>query len=172
MSFPFVPHATGSVSSNSVFWTDGETPEIGEYDLQGQLQRIFRTGLQGHPVTEEVISAELDRRAAWGHRSREYWAEELSQLPLPDRLPIFKSLQTDEVGWLWAEVYPKDSTQPKEWVVFDLEGYARGTIKTPGGVEVLRIGKDFILGVWKDHLGVEHVHRYALNREPEGRIDS
>ena len=85
-------------------------------------------------------------------------------MPIPVTLPAFQSLQIDEVGWLWAEVYEWDPVQPREWMVFDPEGRAHGTIRTPAGLEVHRIGDDFILGVWLDELRVEHVRRYTLRR--------
>ena len=32
----------------------------------------------------------------------------------------------------------------------------------PSGFEVLRIGGDYVLGLWKDDLGVEYVQMYEL----------
>jgi hypothetical protein len=81
----------------------------------------------------------------------------------------FNSLQVDEEGWLWAEVYEWKPAQPVEWILFDPAGRARGSIKTPPGLEVHRIGEDFLLGVWKDDLDVEYVKRYRLRRTLSGR---
>ncbi|MEX2529374.1 MAG: hypothetical protein WD960_01260 [Gemmatimonadota bacterium] len=38
-------------------------------------------------------------------------------------------------------------------------------IDLPRGLEVHEIGESHILGHWEDELGVEHVRRYALDRE-------
>jgi len=68
------------------------------------------------------------------------------------------------MGWLWAEVYGFDPTRPRDWVVFDPGGRARGTVRTPPGLEVHWIGRDAILGVWQDERDVEYVHRHRLTR--------
>lgn len=80
----------------------------------------------------------------------------------------------DEMGWLWAEIYDFDPTRPREWVVFDPEGRARGTVRTPPGLEVQWIGHDALLGLWRDEFDVEHVHRHRLTRgaTPGGSAES
>ena len=88
-------------------------------------------------------------------------------MTIPETLPAFRSLKVDAMGWLWAEVYEWDPTLPPEWMVFDLDGRARGTLTTPKGLVVESIGADYILGVWIDDLGIEFVRRYALKRGTE-----
>jgi len=167
---PFVPKPSGTVSSDAALFTEGIEPEIEEYDLNGRLRRIFRVDLPGRPVTREVIERDIDYQlelsASFGATGsdRAKWDELYSQLPIPETLPAFSSLQSDEVGWLWAEIYPWDHDAPTEWMVFDPLGFARGTITTPAGLRVQRIGENFILGVWRDDWEVEQVHRYGLHR--------
>ena len=88
---------------------------------------------------------------------------------IPDTLPAFQALQVDEVGWLWAEVYDFDSSRPREWVVFDPEGRAHATVQTPPGLEVQWIGRDAVLGVWRDEFEVEYVHRHRLIRDTDAQ---
>jgi hypothetical protein len=61
-------------------------------------------------------------------------------------------------------VYNPSIAAAGNWIVFDPKGVVRGNVSTPAGLRVARIGYDFILGVWTDDLGVEHVHRYSLRR--------
>lgn len=56
-----------------------------------------------------------------------------------------------KASWAWmvtAALVPALSslpgceTSPPRWMVFDSAGFARGTIRTPAGLEILRIGED------------------------------
>ena len=48
------------------------------------------------------------------------------------------------------------------WTVFDPAGRMLGELSTPPRFQVIQIGDDYVLGVWKDDLDVEHVRLYAL----------
>lgn len=85
-------------------------------------------------------------------------------LPVPDSLPAFQSLRVDASGWLWAQFYQADADDPKEWVIIDTDGRARGLVRTPARLNVLHIGEDEIVGLYRDELDVEYVHRYELRR--------
>jgi hypothetical protein len=50
-------------------------------------------------------------------------------------------------------------------MVFDPQGEARGVVWTPPGLDVLSIGDEHVLGVWRDELGLEYVRRYRIRRE-------
>jgi hypothetical protein len=122
-------------------------------------------------MIEAMIDKETDADPT---SNRGHWEWVFSKMPIPDTLPAFRSLKVDAMGWLWAEVYDWDPTSPTEWMVFDRDGRARGTLTTPDGLDVESIGADYILGVWKDDLDIEFVRRYALKRgtalgaEPNG----
>ena len=50
------------------------------------------------------------------------------------------------------------------WTLFDPEGRALGFIETPGGLTILEIGGDYLLGRATDEMGVESVQVWALER--------
>jgi hypothetical protein len=168
MRIPFTTAPVGAVAAGGAFITDARRGEIREHDTGGRLRRILRVAGAERPVTREMF----ERRVDWGSRNnpsqRSRMAGLYSQMPIPDTLPDFSSLQVDELGWLWAELYEWDPARPTEWVVFDLTGRARGVIQTPPGLEIQSIGRHHILGVSFDEFEVEHVQRYRLNRVPEG----
>jgi len=168
---PFAADPSSAVTLDGVLLAHGPDPEVHKFDLEGRLRLIFRVEELSRPVTPEMIEAHIDRRlsAAQSASSRDFLRELFSQMPIPDTLPAFQSLQVDEVGWLWAELYARDPNSPKQWMIFDPEGRAHGTIETPGGLDVQSIGEDFILGVWLDEFGVEQVRRHSLRRVSAGR---
>ena len=174
---PFTTRPTATVNQSSALFIDGVSPEIREYGVDGFLRRIFRVPGFRRPVNraieEENITYSLTRIARTTRAELERLFDEL---PSPDTLPAFQSLQVDEVGWTWAEVYHWDRTiQSGRWMVFDPEGRAHGIIQTPDGLQIQRIGEDFLLGVRSDELGVERVFRYRLMRNlilaPRNRPD-
>lgn len=165
---PFAAIPAAAVGTDEVWITDGRTPEIRGYDVNGQLVRILRVDVPRRPVTKEMVaSLPLDPNKGWRNRRI------IEQIPKPDTLPFFRALMVDDLGWLWAEVYRWDPSEPREWIVFDREGRARGLVQTPPELELGRtllgvvqghIGRDFVVGVWRDELDVEHIRRYGLTR--------
>ena len=55
-------------------------------------------------------------------------------------------------------------SEPNAWDVFSADGAWLGRVHTPGRFRVLEIGSDYMLGVRKDDLDVEHVQVLALTR--------
>ncbi len=162
---PFAAVSSATVGPNEAWISDGRAPEIRGFDIQGRLRRIFRVDQVGRPVSEALIQSSIGQQYALMPESRAgLWEDLYAGAPIPHTLPPFQSLRIDERGWLWAERNPWDPAQPTEWLVFDLEGRARGTIRTPPGLDVRWIGEDRILGVWKDDLGVEFVRQHGLRR--------
>jgi hypothetical protein len=165
-SVPFRSWPAAAVTESGTFITNGRTPNIFEYDVDGRLHRIFRIDGFERPVTRALIKAKTELEVAERPSlPRAAWERAYAAMPLTEFLPAFSSLRIDATGWLWAEVYGWDPTRPKEWVVIDRNGRARGTVYTPHGLQIEWIGRDFLLGIWTDELGVEYVHRYSLTRD-------
>jgi hypothetical protein len=59
--------------------------------------------------------------------------------------------------------------EPGRWTVFDPEGRMLGTVATPARFRVFSIGTDYVLGVWRDDMDVEHVRLFTL--EKPGQAD-
>jgi hypothetical protein len=171
-SIPFASRPSAAVSGSGAFIAEGDAPEIREYDIHGNLRRILRVGGFRRPVTRSMVEARINQLASSTNYGRSYWEQRYSEIPIPDTLPAFSSLKADELGWIWAEVFEWDPDKPTNWMVFDPLGQARGTVQTPQGLEVQWIGRDFMLGVWHDSLGVEYVRRHHLNRNLEAGIVS
>ncbi len=170
-SIPFTTRPYGTVTDSSAMVYDGVSAEVREHGVDGEVGRIFRVtdGIR-RPVDAEVIDGYLQYHLSRNpNRSRREAEDDFNAVPSPDSLPAFRSLLVDEVGWIWAEVYHwVRNRQSGRWMIFDPEGRARGILDVPDGLQVLRVGGDFILGVRFDELGVEHVLRYSLRRGREG----
>jgi hypothetical protein len=138
---PFTPRSSAATTAEGafIFITRGRPADILEYDVDGKLRRIFRIEAPGRPVTQEMFDAFIDREsqrrtARFRSMPRSAWYRAYQNVSIPDTLPDFQRLVLDELGWLWAEVYDFDPGRQREWVVFDPDGRARGTVRTPPGL--------------------------------------
>jgi hypothetical protein len=161
----------------SFFNGRGRDYEIFVYDADGRLARIIRRDLVG-ALAEEVqplLFAFVDSFAAAQGFPPEVvteFREDYLERPRPERLPVFTDLVVDAMGHLWVERYrprygnidPLWETGPREWDVFDSGGRWIGTVLVPDRVRVREIGRDYVLGVWRDELGVEFVRTYEMDR--------
>ena len=108
---------------------------------------------------------------------RSEYRDRMESLRSPDSIPAVQDLRLDALGNVWLETYQPPGASPREtarerginvetgpspWIVLDPEGRLLGTVLTPIGLRVFEIGDDYVLGVWIDSLGVEHVRRHRL----------
>lgn len=157
---PFSATPAAAVTRRGALITADVSSEIKEYDLSGRLRRIIRIDEPPRSVTAADIRRYVELTDGPVY----------SDMPIPETIPAFgESLLVDDEGWLWAQVYEWDPTQRPAWLVFESNGRAHGSISTPVGLDIHQIGRDFILGVWKDELDVEHVRKYRLDRHPANR---
>ncbi|MYG49469.1 MAG: hypothetical protein F4164_08915 [Gemmatimonadales bacterium] len=88
----------------------------------------------------------------------------------PATLPSFKSLAIQDDGIVWREVYEPTLTDydPSLWIVNDPSraGGVVGTVTLPSGFRPYDIGRDYVLGVWRDELDIEFVQVYDLIETP------
>jgi hypothetical protein len=133
--------------------------ELRQFDGDGQLRAIFRVDAPPRGTPQEALKR-FARQSPNPDELRRIYA----MMGLPEVLPAFRTLRVDPLGWYWAELYPVGDDDASEWLVFDSEGRARGTVELPRGLEVHDIGEDYVLGRRIDELGVEYVRRHSLDR--------
>jgi hypothetical protein len=156
-----------STHGNSIHTADGAQPEIRVLDANGSLQRIVRLDLPGRPVTAADQTAYRERFLGMipPGPSRDRAENALEGDAFPEFLPAFQTLRHDRVGNLWLEDYRADPAEPPRWTVLDPEGRWLGSVATPPGFRVADIGDDYVLGIARDELDVEHVLLYTLRKE-------
>ena len=157
---PFDIPPSVAMARDGLYMTLGENhgPEILQYGTGGHLSRIIRLAEPpAAPPTRQEI-----------HRLIELYGE----LTLPEIKPVFSRLLVDDEGWLWAELYRSTRLAPVRWLVFDPNGEGFGSVDLPPDLDVRQIGRDFVLGVWRDEIGVNYVRRHALSGRATGRHDT
>ncbi len=142
----------------------GDSYEVRGYGMDGALAVLIRRSTAVFPVTREDLAryredelrdvSDPNRR-----RSRERWLEELE---FPPTFPAYAAFRADPEGRLWVQRYPRPGELGTEWAVFGVEGEWLGDVVMPLGLEVFEIGRDYVLGRWRDELGVNYVRLHVI----------
>ncbi len=163
---PFLKSFQGDAGGKAIVVGNTRSFDIRAYDARGKLVRIIR---RPHPLRE----VEATDRRAWidgqlaavtdpivrNRRRRQY-----EQMAFPSTVPAFESLILGEDGQLWVEEFdPADSPSVESlWSVYDQRGHRLGQVVMPPLFRPFEIGRDYVLGVWRDDVGIEYVRLYDL----------
>lgn len=158
-------------AGDEVLVADNDRYEVRFVSPEGTPRRIVRRSHDPVRVQPADVDAYFDLRendlnllpaeAGSVARIRQKQREEL---PRRETFPAFSDLRTDAAGNLWVEQYARPGDEQPRWDVFDPEGRWLGAVETPVGLKIHDIGPDWILGVQKDELDVEHVRMYPLRK--------
>ena len=85
---------------------------------------------------------------------------------------MLESIRLDAEENLWVEPYSLPGAQAAPFEVYAPDGTWLGAVATPPGLGLgtdrvpvgFEIGEDYVLGLWRDELGVEYVRMYGLER--------
>ncbi len=138
--------------------------EIGDYSVRGALRRLIRGPHVNLRVTPEhrqrYVQLQLEGTTdeAWRARLRKLLAE----MPFPETMPAYRDLVVDADGNLWVADFGPPGGERWRWTVFDGEGRMLGRVEMPAAPEIYAIGSDYVLGLWRDELDIEHVRLYQL----------
>ena len=123
---------------------------------------------------ESWVDEWLTDTAAPGERRewRQLYKAFISSTSAPATIPAFRSLFVQAGEKIWAEVYDPTVTEDasSRWDVFAPTGRLSDvwTAVLPPRFRPHEIGSDYVLGVWKDELGIEYVRVYDLIEVPPG----
>lgn len=177
---------TGGVSSSiaaggrpaRVYLSHGDTNEIRQYSLDGTLVRVIRRTTRPIPVTARAHRARLEDGARFMvavNNGFDWIRPFLLAMPRSESYPPVHSLFVDADGRLWVREWSDSETGvPDRWSVFSPEGRWLGVLDglpaSSAGTSDLAfmsdvwIGRDFLLAVRFDTLGVERVEGYRIRR--------
>ena len=84
---------------------------------------------------------------------------------LPRTMPLVSTAYAGADGEVWVRLFDLDEkTAPQRFVVVNRDGAEIAQATLPTGLDVQHIGRDFVLVVRRDSVGVESVLEYALQR--------
>ena len=132
-------------------------------------RRAFGRNLPVEPLSAEMRERWVDAFVSRAPSEQRARAKEqvLDSEWLPDAPPAYEGFWIDRLGFIWVTPYvipDPISNAPVEWSVFDPAGTLVATVLLPRHLRPTEIGRDYVLGVSIDAMGVERVRRYALSR--------
>lgn len=163
---PFGRQTLLRVAGDRWYVAEGATAEIRAYAPDGRLLRILRP-----PLSPPRVSAAHVERYRAGYlgmagtpEGRREIEARLAKLRFPETMPPYGDLRVDAAGRLWAADFALPDEERIQWTVFDPEGRMLGRVATPRGLLLLEIGRDHVLGLWRDpETGTEHVRLHRLD---------
>jgi hypothetical protein len=144
---------------NSWFFGPSDAYEIQEWSPGGELLKLIRLEKERRAMPPEVVTDWEERLQEMNPQAKQLW----STIPLPERLPAYEQIILDKGGNLWVSEYLVLDETPI-WQVFDPQGVWLGAVVFPPGGRISEIGDDYILGIWRDDLGVARIKMYSLNK--------
>ncbi len=143
----------------------GDEFRIDKYALDGTLEMSMRREYQRRPVTAADVDAMRQKAldAARTENGRRSIERRYRDFPHAEEMPAHgPRMIVDVAGNLWVEEYlgPRDSIPI--YSVFTSAGRYLGDVMMPSRFQPHDIGTDYVLGVWRDELDVEHARLYAL----------
>lgn len=167
-------NAVATVLDGEVVLGSQERFEVEVRRPDGRLLRILRIpdrdlGIEPAEV-EALIQERLD---ATPPDARSQLREAHRSMPVPERRPAYGALLADPSGNLWVGEWAPFPRVPRRWTVIGPGGQWLGEIVVPEGFSPLDIGPDWILGLERDALDVEHVTLRRLEKpSPPGSLDT
>lgn len=140
---PFAKKTRFAIGPDEFVVATAERFELLVFGQDGRLRRIFRRTMEPIPV------AETDA-ARFG----------LVELEGNLTYPSIDAVLLDPDKNVWVKEHQRPDSAAT-WVVFDSLGRWQGAMTPPRGFEPMYVGRRFILGVWRDEMGVESVRLYG-----------
>ncbi|MGH7448069.1 MAG: hypothetical protein ACRELT_10945, partial [Longimicrobiales bacterium] len=166
IALPYVKNTVYAVAGDVLAVATQESPEIRVYGADGTPRRIIRTGTPMPAVTDAHLEA-------WFQRQRESMLPERREQAVtrpdwPDAgqvVPPFAAVEIDDAGNFWVADYDDRIRPHGAWSVHDPDGRLLARIRMPARFRPMHIGADFVLGVERDDLDVEHVRMYRVLKD-------
>ncbi len=163
---PFGRRTVFAVSDSRFFVGTEDDYEIAVRSADGSLDRLLRFDRPSRQVTSTDVAAM--KRQQVGHvngNMRREIEKSLDEAPVPATMPAYGGMIADAAGDLWVAEYRTPGTSGTRWLVFDADGRLLGPVNGPDHFTALDIGDDYVLGVRKDEMDVEHVELYRIVKE-------
>ncbi len=139
----------------------------------GTTTRILRRDSPVQEVTIEDVDAWVEWMTALSVEQGLHLPPGLREQPMAPTLPAVKSIHLDAAGNLWVEPHSRHGAEMPPFEVYAPDGTWLGTVAVPPGLQLenrvglptgFEVGDDYVLGVWRDELGVEYVRVYGLTK--------
>ncbi len=159
---PFTINASFDIHDQAVHLVTGPEFRVRVF-REGRLSEVYGVARHAREVTQDDVTAyrEYTEEFVRESQQRDYLSA-LGNASLPTVLPAYSRVLVSADGKVWAQVYSPDFLAPGTWDVYGPGREWLGQVQTPGAFRVMGVTADWLVGVWRDDLGVEHVRVYRI----------
>jgi len=93
-------------------------------------------------------------------------AQSLDRLPVPTKPPGYNFVRIDERGNLWIGNERSEDGTRSLWHVYAASGTPFASVRVPDRLDIVSIGSEEVLGVWRNEDDVELLRIYPLTLPP------
>ena len=162
---PFGKTTVLTLGDSAIYIGTADRFEIRVLDMTGKLTRLIRAPEGDRAITSKDVDRYRETRLASVRvEARPEAGREMRNMALPEALPAYADLRLDRAGFLWVQDWVRPGATDITWVVFDPSGQMLGRVRQPLAFRITEIGRDYVLGVTRDELGVERVTLYDLHK--------
>ncbi len=164
VTVPFARNGRTAVAPDGYYFGTGQSYEITYFSRKGDPRRVIRRFVQNRPVTDDIKRQWVQQFVGQSSTGdiRDMQDRMLESVPFPETLPAYRDLLTDDEGNLWVRDYTVSGDEAVAWHVFNTSGEWMGGVRFPRGFEPTSIGHEYVLGILRDELEIEHVQMYDL----------
>lgn len=164
---PFARFPVYALGNDRVALGGNENYEFLVTSADGARKQIIRKRVAPRPVTTSALEALKDEQlsAARTPRSRKRIERTFQEARTNvGSMPFYADARFDIDHNLWVQDFRGPDDPQPAWTVFDATGRMLGGMALPDRFRPMHIGRDFIVGIWKDEMDVEYVRMYNLEK--------
>jgi len=167
-SVPFGKSSQIAIAGDRLFVGGQDAFEIEMFGSDGALRRIVRLDRDPVPVRDADLEAYILAEVAGVADENEARSrrQDLEQMPRVENKPAHGAIYADGAGYLFVEDFREPGNEVPVVNVFDPEGKLVGRFDLPVGIQVLGIGADYLLSLYRDEMEIEYLRLYDLIRPP------
>jgi hypothetical protein len=151
--------------SDVIYIGTADSAWVDTHYMDGRPKKSLPLGVEPRAPTQVEYARAIEKLIAVtpNRAVRDAFRARYAALPIPARLPPYVDLRVDPTGLLWA-VIPGASDGETRLRAIDADGIVQGDVTVPIQLTVFEIGRDYILGGYRDSSELEHVVLFRLNR--------
>lgn len=157
-----------AVGPTMLFVTENVDGRTRVYDPSGALTADFTLDIPRRRVSTRdwAIAKRARIEAEPLPHVREILTRVLSELRQPSTFPRIDQIQADTDDRLWVRTFNNFDQDIATWLVVSRTGTVLAAVSSPRNLQILEIGRGFLLGLARDSEGVERVELYSVPALP------
>lgn len=164
--YPFYPDFIAATDGQRVVAAETDSARAFVFDGAGTAGTPLRWDAQPRPAPEDLlVKYEQNQLALLRDRSLEpELRRTVREIPRPALVPVIDRTIVDAFGWTWLREYDEAGEGASSWLIFPPDSGELRRVRAPRGLDITAAGKDWVLGIVTDDVGVEYVRLYRLYR--------